>query len=97
MTLVNSYRNPVKPDKDDIEDCMEDLQSVLVDLTCVMSTCFEKPCIVLIDEFDAPFLKAYDSTSRMEDAVAAEEVYEQMTDLLMGILTEALKVCFSRC
>ena len=91
-TSVNSYRNPVMPDKAGLKLCMVKLQFVLVHIARILQTCYEKPCIVLIDEFDAPFLKAYESTSTMKNLKKAKRRYKRMTNLLITILKMALKV-----
>ena len=93
---VSGYRNPITPTAEvlSIADCKTRLQRGLADLASTLRTCYGQPCVVLIDEFDAPFMKAFVCTSQMKDKVEAEREYEQMTDLLMGILTTAVKVRF---
>ena len=60
-----------------------DLQNSLKTIMRMMTAVYGKPVILLIDEYDVPLSKAEETKNR--------EYYEQMLDLIRGILSISLK------
>ena len=80
-----------------IEDCALRLNNSLADLAHILYKCYGRPCIVLLDEFDVPFMEAERKCSCPPDK--KEAVFGQPTceceksgDLLSSMLKMALKV-----
>ena len=63
----------------------QDVQNSLLLLCRMMNAHFGKPAILLIDEYDVPLAKAN------EEKEAVERYYEQMLEVIRGIMSTALK------
>lgn len=62
-----------------------DVQNSLLILSRMMAAHYGKPVILLIDEYDVPLAKAN------EEKEAGERYYDQMLDVIRGIMSTALK------
>lgn len=95
MDLVSSYCHTVKVagDEESLVKFIDRCRGILAVLAHVLYTCYEKPCIILIDDFDLPFAQAHKFTSLKKNRAQANIEYERIRDLLIGMLTTALEVC----
>ena len=73
------------------------LRSSLADLAFILYKCYGRPCVILLDEFDVPFMEAELKCPCLPGEGEPSCECEKSEDLLSSMLKMALKVFASLC